>query len=125
MTKDDVLRNKINKEITYPMGMYDVLPTIGNMMGFTSPYALGNDIFTTKNNNIVIFPNGNVLTNKVYYNNASEEYRVLKKDATISEDYIQNLKDYSEKRLSVSNSIILYDLIRKNPIESLKGENNE
>ena len=124
-TKDDVLRNKINKEITYPMGMYDVLPTIGNMMGFTSPYALGNDIFTTKNNNIVIFPNGNVLTNKVYYNNASEEYRVLKKDATISEDYIQNLKDYSEKRLSVSNSIILYDLIRKNPIESLKGENNE
>lgn len=124
-TKDEKLRNQINKEITYPMGMYDVLPTIGNMMGFSSPYALGNDIFTTKNNNIVIFPNGNILTNKVYYNNALEEYRVLKKDATISADYINNLKDYSEKRLSVSNSIILYDLIKKNPIESLKGEENE
>ena len=124
-TKNEDLRKKINKEIKYPMGMYDVLPTIGNMMGFSSPYALGNDIFSTKNNNIVIFPNGNILTNKIYYNNASEQYRVLKNDAVISEDYIQNLKDYAEKRLSVSNSIILFDLIKKNPVESFRGENDE
>ncbi len=124
-TKNEDLRKKINKEIKYPMGMYDVLPTIGNMMGFSSPYALGNDIFSTKNNNIVIFPNGNILSSKVYYNNASEQYRVLKNDAVISEDYIQNLKDYAEKRLSVSNSIILFDLIKKNPVESFRGENNE
>lgn len=124
-TKNEDLRKKINKEIKYPMGMYDVLPTIGNMMGFSSPYALGNDIFNTKNNNIVIFPNGNILSSKVYYNNASEQYRVLKNDAVISEDYIQNLKDYAEKRLSVSNNIILFDLIKKNPVESFRGENNE
>ncbi|MBO4245871.1 MAG: sulfatase-like hydrolase/transferase [Bacilli bacterium] len=124
-TKDSNLQSKINKEITYPMGMYDVLPTIGNMVGFSSPYALGSDIFTTKNNNIVIFPNGNVLTDKVYYNNNSEEYRVLKNGATISEDYITNIKDYAEKRLSVSNSIILYDLIKKNPIDTNKGDSNE
>ena len=124
-TKNEDIRKKINKEVTYPMGMYDVLPTIGNMMGFDSPYALGNDIFTTKNNNIVIFPNGNILTSKVYYNNASEQYRVLKSDAVISEDYIKNLKDYSEKRLSVSNNIILFDLIKKNPVESFRGESNE
>jgi hypothetical protein len=30
---------------------------------------------------------------------------------TVSMDYIQKYKDYSEKLLSVSNSIIVYDLI--------------
>ena len=55
------------------MGMYDVQPTISNMLGFYNKYSLGHDIFEIKDNNIVVFPNGNWLTNKVYYN--SQKFR--------------------------------------------------
>ncbi len=93
------------------MGMYDILPTIGNMVGISSPYALGHDIFNTKNDNIVIFPNGNFMTSKVYYNNAKEQYIALNNEE-IDENYINELKKYTEERLNVSNNIITYDLIR-------------
>lgn len=124
-SKDANVRKQINSVVSYPMGMYDVLPTIGNMMGFKSDYALGHDIFDIKDNNIVIFPNGNVLTSKVYYNNANEEYRVLNTGVTISEDYIKTLKEYAEKRLGVSNSIIVHNLIKKEPINTEGGNNEE
>ena len=35
--------------IDYPMGMYDLMPTLGNMFGFYNKYALGHDIFNVKN----------------------------------------------------------------------------
>ena len=61
------------------MGMYDVQPTLGNMFGFTNKYALGHDIFDIKGNNIVVFPNSNWVTNKVYYNSQKGEYLALTK----------------------------------------------
>lgn len=104
---------KIGKKVDYYMGMIDVLPTIGNMFGFKSKYALGNDIFEIKNNNIIVFPNGNFLTEDLYYNNSKSEYQVLKESAVINEDYIENAKNYTEKVLEISNNIIVYDLIEK------------
>lgn len=106
-TKD----KKYQKEITDVMGMYDVLPTVGNMFGFYPEYALGNDIFSDSEK-IVIFPNGNFLTNKVYYNNLKDEYYSLTEEA-IDSEYIDRLKKYTEERLEVSNSIIVHDLIKK------------
>lgn len=35
--------------------MYDAMPTLGNMLGFSNKYALGHDIFNIKENNIVVF----------------------------------------------------------------------
>ena len=112
-TKD----KKYKKEIKNVMGMYDVLPTIGNMFGFYPKYALGNDIFS-KTEKIVIFPNGNFLTNKVYYNNTKDEYYTLTDEAIYS-NYIEELKKYTEERLEVSNNIIVHDLI-KNEGKSLE-----
>jgi phosphoglycerol transferase MdoB-like AlkP superfamily enzyme len=106
-TKD----KKISKTVDYNMGMIDVLPTIGNMMGFSNPFALGHDIFNIKNDNIIVFPNGNFLTESVYYNNSKSEYKVLKESAIIDETYIQECKDYAEEILELSNDIIVYDLI--------------
>ena len=103
---------KYKQTVDYTMGMYDILPTLGNMFGFKSQYALGTDIFNSKNNNVVIFPNGNFLTDKVYYNNTKEEYIVFGSDP-IDSNYIDFYKDYSSKRLEVSNDIIVYDLIKK------------
>ena len=58
------------------IGMYDIQPTLGNMMGFENKYALGHDYFSIKENeeNIVIFPNGNFITDTVYYDNQKNSY---------------------------------------------------
>lgn len=111
-TKD----HKIQKEVDTVMGMYDVMPTLGNMFGFYNKYALGHDIFEQKDDNIVVFPNGNWLTNKVYYNTQKGEYLSLKEEV-ISDDYINQNSKYSEDLLDVSNNIIVFDLLNKN-----KGE---
>lgn len=94
------------------MGMYDVLPTLGNMFGFSNPYALGNDIFNIGENNIVVFPTGNWVTNKVYYNSQKNAFMTLK-DTVITDEYIKECDDYANGLLHVSNSIIVYDLIKK------------
>ena len=112
-SKNEEIRKKINKEVSYYMGMYDILPTIGNMMGFSSPYALGHDIFDIKNDNIVIFPNGNFLTEKVYYNNSTGLYLPLKNNEELESEYIKKYQEYTEQYLDISNSIIVHDLIGK------------
>ncbi len=68
-----------------------------------------------------------ILNNK---NNASED-KSKKGNASsinsvvISEDYISNLKEYTEKRLNVSNDIIVHDLIEKEGNNILKKEDSE
>jgi len=106
-TKD----KKNRKEITYPMGMIDVMPTVANMIGLDIKYNLGHDIFDIKNENIVPFPNGNFLTEKVYYNASKEEYISLTSEP-IDELYIENCKKYTENIIELSNDIIVYDLIK-------------
>lgn len=103
---------KFRTEITEVMGMYDVLPTLANMMGLKTKYALGNDIFSVKEN-VVVFPDGNWLTNKVYYNSQKEEGRFLIPDEPVSQEYINNYNEYSQKLISISNNIIVHDLIKK------------
>lgn len=106
------------KKISTVMGMYDVMPTLGNMFGFKNEYALGNDIFNTLDDNIVVFPSGNWLTNKVYYNSQKSEYLVLQ-GSVISEKYINENNAYADELLEVSNAIIAYDLIKNASIENV------
>ncbi len=102
---------KYKREVTSVMGMYDVLPTLGNMFGFKNEYALGQDIFNNLKDNIVVFPTGNWLTDKVYYNAQKEEQFMLKEKTVLPEDYIAEKNEYAEKLLNVSNSIIVYNLL--------------
>lgn len=103
--------NQLKTEVEYPMGMIDVLPTISNMLGIKNEFALGHDIFETKWNNIVPFPNGNFLTKNVYYNASKEEYKPLTNEP-IDETYIEECKLYTENIIEISNDIIVYDLIK-------------
>ena len=91
--------------------MYDAMPTLGNMFGFYNQYQLGHDIFNIKENNIVVFPNGNWVTNKVYYNSQKGEYLSLINEA-ISEEEIKNNNAYATSLLDVSNDIIVFDLLK-------------
>ena len=80
-TKD----NKIKKEINTPMGMIDVLPTIGNMLGVYSNYSLGKDIMSTpKEEAIVTFKDASYLTSGIYYSAKNGEAYTLE-NSIISE----------------------------------------
>ena len=101
-TKDNLVKGNIDKV----MGSYDLMPTLGNMFDFDYPYALGNDIFSV-DDNIVVFPNGNWLTDKIYYNNQLSEY---KKYSEVSEEYITSKEAYARDIIEISNSLIRYNL---------------
>ena len=122
-TKDSKNNELLNKEITKAAGMYDVLPTLGNMFGFKNKYALGIDLMSLKDDeeNLVVFPDGNWLTDTVYYNQGKGEYKVLNENSVISDDYIQTNTALANKYINISNSIIVYDLI-KNEEEDSKDE---
>ena len=111
--KHRYLARRIKRVNENTMGMYDVLPTLGNMMGFTNKYALGHDIYDIKDDNFVVFPNGNFVTNTVYYSSSANNYLILKENVIIEEDYLENIKKRAEDILSVSNDIIVHNLIKK------------
>lgn len=116
----DMAGTRLNQEITNVMGMYDVMPTLGNMFGFYNKYQLGHDIFNIKENNVVVFPNGNWVTNKVYYNSQKEAYLSLS-DEAISEEEIKQNNEYATELLDVSDDIIVFDLLNENK-ESVPAE---
>lgn len=121
-TKDSSGNELLNKEITKVMGMYDVQPTLGNMFGFKNKYALGNDIFSI-DENVVVFPDGNWLTDKMYYSQSKGEGKLLNIEDTISSDYIEKYNKIAEEKIAVSDAIIVYDLIKKT--NNQIGETNE
>ena len=125
-TKNKNLRSKLNGTVSYTMGMYDVAPTLGNMLGIKNEFALGHDIFNIKNNNFVPFPSGNFVTNLIYYNNSTGQSKIIKEGSELSSDYISNYITKTENILEVSNGIIVHDLIKteKDKVLAIK-ENGE
>lgn len=109
-TKNKKLAKKLSGKVDTMMGMYDVAPTLYNMLDIDNEFVLGHDIFNIKDNNIVIFPNGNFLTNKVYYNNSTGEYKILEEGVILENNYISNNVTQVELVLDVNNAIISYDL---------------
>ena len=107
-TKDNTIKPEV---ISYPMGMIDVLPTVGNMLDIYNKYALGKDIFNVRENNTVVFPNGNFLTKDIYYYATSDNYIILDPNAQLSSNYVEERKEYAEGIIKESNDLILYNLI--------------
>lgn len=100
-------------EVDIPMGMIDVLPTIGNMLGIHSEYQLGKDIFNIKkDDNTVVFIDGSFLTSKIYYNYPRGEIYPID-NSPVTEEYIKEKIDYSINLIETSNYIISYDLIKE------------
>ena len=108
--------DKKSVKVDTVMGMYDVMPTLGNMLNFYNPYALGHDIFSITEN-VVIFPDGNWLTNKMYYNSQKEEGMPLNNEP-VSVEYIAKYSKEAEEKISISDKIIVYDLIKKTTVLS-------
>lgn len=103
---------KIKQQVNYYMGTIDLMPTVGNMLGIYNEYSLGNDIFNIKNNNTIVFPNGNFLTNKMYYKASSQTYKLINNNTQITEQELEENKNYATNTITVSNNIILYNLLK-------------
>ena len=118
-TKD----RQFNMRVEVVGGMVDSMPTLSNMFGLKPKYALGNDLMSL-DSNIVSFPNGNWLTNDIYYNSNKDEYKVINPNAIIDKDTITRNNEITNKKLQVSNEIILYDLIKneEDRLERSEGE---
>ena len=100
------------KIIDVPMGMIDVLPTLGNMLNIYNKYSLGTDIMGIVNNeNIVVFKDGSYVTNKIYYSARNNEAYTLSNEV-ITEDYISLNQEYANKILDISDKVITYDLFK-------------
>lgn len=111
----DKIGTKYNKTNSKTMGMIDVSPTLENMLGVYNAFALGHDMFSLKEDedNQIVFPTGNWMTNKLYYNISKKEQHPLMPGVSISDEYINNYNKRAEKLISLSNGIIDYDLIKK------------
>ena len=102
-----------NKEINTPMGMIDVLPTLGNMLGISSKYALGNDVMNIKDgDNTIVFNNGSYLTSKIYYNSRNGDIYPITNEV-INNEYITKRVEYADEIINISNDIITYDLLKE------------
>lgn len=115
-TKNNRLSKVFRGEVDYYMGMIDIQPTILNMYGLENKYALGHDIFNIRDDNTIVFPSGNYLTNRLYYNNSIGEFKIINDNTVIDDNYVQSHKENAELLLDVSNSIVVYDLL--NPKEN-------
>lgn len=112
-------------EVTEVMGMYDVLPTLGNMVNISSPYSLGTDIFSTTNN-LVVFPDASWMTDDIYYNSQSGEMFNIndtKQAINLSEkiNFVKKNNVIAENKIVVSNAIEVYDLIKQSKQDLLNA----
>ena len=102
-----------NKEVQTPMGMIDVLPTLGNMLNIHSDYQLGTDIFNIKDgDNMVVFTDTSYLTSKIYYSSQKNEIYSINGSA-VGEEYIIKNSEKADKIIEISNNIISFDLIKE------------
>ena len=115
----DIINTKYSVSDSRVMGMIDIMPTLANMLGVKPTYALGSDMFSKKEN-IVVFPSGNWLTDKLYYNSSKEEYRQLNLNQSVTMEEIEANNEYAENLIEISNGIITYDLIK-----AYKNSNNK
>jgi len=108
-TKD----TEYSKEITTPMGMIDVMPTLGNMLNFYNEYQLGTDVLNIKDgDNMVTFTDGSYITNKIYYSSQKNVIYPINNQA-VEELYVKEYSEKADKIIEISNNIISFDLIKE------------
>jgi len=101
------------KTISTPMGMLDVMPTLGNMLNVYNKYALGTDIMEIEDGeNLVVFNDGSYLTKDIYYSARHNEIYAIN-NRIISEFYISENSNRANELLRISDKIISYDLIKE------------
>jgi len=108
----NLVGTEFNRRIYTAMGMIDVQPTLGNMFGFYNRFALGVDIMSVEDN-IVVFPNGDWLSNRLYYNSSRGAFKQIDPNLDITQEYLDHGRERVDILNGISNAIIVHDLIRR------------
>lgn len=113
-TKDGIVTDTVST----PMGMIDILPTLGNMLNIYNPYGLGKDIFNLESNQVV-FPDGSWLNEDYYYSASSCKIYDI-----ISEEEIEDPEGLAENKPLLDKIDISYKIIQNDLIRLYKGNMN-
>ncbi|HEX3030366.1 MAG TPA: LTA synthase family protein, partial [Clostridia bacterium] len=93
-------------------GQIDILPTLANLMGVKSQYALGKDLFNTSKG-YVVFRDGSVFTDKYFYiSNANKVFDVKTGGILNKNSIMSDLAKYQHE-LTVSDIIIKKNAFKK------------
>jgi len=104
------LRNGEVESITG--GQIDIFPTIANLLGFDTPFAIGKDLLNS-DEGYVVLRNGSVITDRFYYDNNIREIFDIKSGKPLNwKDFMHELKGYINE-LYISDTIIEKDAFRK------------
>jgi lipoteichoic acid synthase len=91
-------------------GEIDILPTVANLMGFDVPYAMGKDLFNTKES-FAILRNSSVLTNDFSYINCDKIVYDRNGSKLKKSDYNIQIAKYLEQ-LRISDIIITKNALK-------------
>lgn len=92
-------------------GQVDVFPTIANLMGFETPYAIGKDLLNTEKG-YAILRNGSVVTDQYCYANSTGELFDMKTGQKLKMSaYRDEIRSYQD-HLYLSDMIIAKNMLR-------------
>lgn len=99
------------KVISKTASTFDILPTIANLfdLNYDPRYYIGKDVFSDEET-VVIFPNGNWITDSAIYFAAKNKYK-LKKD-NVSEDYISKMSRIVNNKMMASENTLNKDYFK-------------
>jgi len=102
------------KTISTTAGQIDIMPTVLNLYGIKTPYAMGRDILST-DYGYALLRNGTVITDKYIFINSSGEIYDKKTGEKL------DINEYGEEIQSIQKYLDLSDLIlKKNALKKLK-----
>ncbi len=84
-------------------GQIDILPTISNLLGIKTPYALGKDLLNTKKGYAVLRDSTVITDDYMFFASSNSTYRI--KDGKLMKTQLSDSKNYL-KGLDVSDTII-------------------
>lgn len=90
---------------------FDILPTVANLfnLDYDPRYYVGTDIFSDEET-IVIFPNGNWITDNAIYFASKNEYKFLTDE--VDEEYIKKINKIVNDKFSASNNTLVKDYFK-------------
>lgn len=99
------------KIISKTSSTFDILPTIANLfdLNYDPRYYTGKDIFSDEES-IVIFPNGNWVTDKAVYYASKNNFEI--KDNNTSDEYITKTNQILANKFIASDNTLNYDYFK-------------
>jgi len=90
---------------------FDILPTVANLfnLDYDPRYYVGKDLFSNEET-IVIFPNGDWITDNAIYFASKNEYKFL--TDTVDEEYIKKINKIVNDKFSASNNTLVKDYFK-------------